>query len=59
MDNNKLNYYDESSSKSKTSEPSYFETEEEVPIYKMEIEDEKYSINKPRRITIKARVIND
>ena len=57
MDKSKLNY-NISSSKSETSE-SFYETKEEVPIFNMQIEDEKYSLNKPRRITIKARIIND
>jgi len=58
MDENKLNY-DKYSSKSETSESFYFEIKEEVPKFEMQIEEEKYSINKPRRITIKARIIND
>lgn len=58
MDENKLNYY-KISSKSETSKSFYSEIKEEVPKYEMQIEEEKYSINKPRRITIKARIIND
>lgn len=58
MVNCKSNYYCESSPKSEISESFYSGTEEEVSKY-MEIEEDKYSLNKPRRITIKAKVIND
>lgn len=57
MSNCKLNY-DESTSKSESTE-FYLETKDEVSNYEMEIEDERYSKNKPRRITIKARIIDD
>lgn len=58
MSNCKLNY-DESSSKFESTELFYNETKDEVSNYEVEIEDEKYSKNKPRRVTIKARIIDD
>ena len=59
MVNCKSNYYDEISPKSEISESFYSGIEKEIVKYEMEIEEDKYSLNKPRRITIKAKVIND
>ena len=52
-------YFNETEDRYKDLEPIHYETKEEIPDTDIEIEKGDYSINKPRRIRIIARIIND
>lgn len=52
-------YFNEMEDMYKDSEPSYYETKEEIPNTDIDIEKGGYSINKPRRIIIRAKIVND
>ncbi len=55
---NKL-FVGENLTESKTPESHYLKGKEEIQKFEMKIEEDKYSFNKPRRVTIKARIVND
>lgn len=59
MENKNKSLSEESLAVSKTSEPPYIKGKEEITKFEIKIEEDKYSINKPRRVTIIARIIND
>ena len=59
MENKNSSLSEESQTVSKTSEPSYIKGKEEITKFEIKIEEDKYSINKPRKVTITARIIND
>ena len=52
-------YFNEMEDMYKDSEPNYYETKEEIPNTDIDIGKGDYSINKPRRIIIRAKIIND
>ena len=52
-------YFNEVEDMYNDSEPDYYETKEEIPNTDIDIEKGDYSINKPRRIIIRAKIIND
>lgn len=52
-------YFNEVGDMYKDSEPNYYETKEEIPNTDIDIGKGDYSINKPRRIVIRAKIIND
>lgn len=52
-------YFNEVEDMYKDSEPNYYETKEEIPNTDIDIGKGDYSINKPRRIVIRAKIIND
>lgn len=52
-------YFNEVENMYKDSEPNYYETKEEIPNTDIDIGKGDYSINKPRRIIIRAKIIND
>lgn len=52
-------YFNEVENMYKDSEPNYYETKEEIPDTDIDIGKGDYSINKPRRIIIRAKIIND
>jgi hypothetical protein len=52
-------YFNEMEDIYKDLEPRHYETTEEIPDTDIKIGKGDYSINKPRRISIIARIIND
>jgi len=52
-------FVEENLTESNTSESHYLKGKEEIQKFEMEIEEDKYSFNKPRRVIIKARIVND
>ena len=52
-------YFNEMEDMYKDLEPRHYETKEEIPDTDIKIKKGDYSINKPRRIIIIARIIND
>ena len=59
MENKNKSLSEESLAVSKTSETPYIKGKGEITKFEIKIEEDKYSINKPRRVTIIARIIND
>lgn len=66
METKDKNSYKEYETESKTSEPSYLEVKDEIPRFEktpatssVSPKEELYSINKPRIITIRAKIINE
>nr|QNO52559.1 hypothetical protein BJKGENCM_00049 [Methanosarcinales archaeon ANME-1 ERB6] len=59
MENKNSSLSEESQTVSKTSEPPYIKGKEEITKFEIKIEEDKYSIDKPRKVTITARIIND
>lgn len=47
------------STKSDIEQSSYYQEAGEISIQKVEIDEAEYTLNKPRRIILRARIIND
>lgn len=59
MEKKNKSFVEENLAESKTSGSHYLKGKEEIQKFEIKIDEDKYNFNKPRRVTIKARIAND
>lgn len=59
MEKKNKSFVEDNLTESKTPESYYLKGREEIQKFEIKIEEDKYNFNKPRRVTIKARIAND